>query len=83
MTLAFIFLTCDIGAEKAVMGEMRTISGVSEAIWVSGLYDIVARLYADSNGGITDILKRFHAITHVRSCSTMIVADKLDKWQQN
>ncbi|AIC16211.1 Lrp/AsnC family transcriptional regulator [Nitrososphaera viennensis] len=81
MTLAFVFLNCDIGTEKAVMGEMNRISGVSEAIGVSGVYDIVAKLHADSNGGITNILKRFHTIAHVRSCSTMIVAEELHDWQ--
>lgn len=83
MTLAFAFLNCDIGTVKTVMGEMRGISGVSEAIGVSGIYDIVARLRASSNGGITSILRRFHTIAHVRSCSTMIVAGELDNWRPN
>jgi hypothetical protein len=74
MTLAFAFLNCDIGTEKVVMGQMRGIPGVSEAVGVSGIYDIVAKLHSDSNSGITGIVRKFHAIAHVRSCSTMIVA---------
>lgn len=80
MTLAFVFLNCDIGAEKSVLSDMRTISGVSEAVGVAGIYDIVAKLRADSNGEITSILRKFHRITHVRSCSTMIVTEELDNW---
>jgi hypothetical protein len=81
MTLAFVFLNCDIGSVHAVTGEMRQISGVSEAMGVSGIYDIVAKLRANSNIGITDILRKFHLIDHVRSCSTMIVAEEQDSWQ--
>lgn len=81
MTLAFVFLNCDIGKEESVLGDMRTISGVSEAMGVSGIYDIVAKLRADSNDGITNILRKFHLIAYVRSCSTMIVAEELDNWQ--
>lgn len=81
MTLAFVLLNCDIGTVKAVLGDMRAISGVSEAMSVSGIYDIVAKLRADSNDGITRILRRFHVMGHVRSCSTMIVAEELDNWQ--
>jgi hypothetical protein len=81
MTLAFVFLNCDIGAEKSVLGDMKGISGVSEAMGVSGIYDIVAKLHASSNDGITNILRKFHLIAHVRSCSTMIVAEELDDWQ--
>jgi hypothetical protein len=80
MTLAFVFLNCDIGAEKSVLGDMRTISGVSGAVGVAGIYDIVAKLHTGSNGEITNILKKFHRIAHVRSCSTMIVTEELDNW---
>jgi hypothetical protein len=83
MTLAFVFLSCDIGTGSAVMGEMRGIPGVSDATGVSGVYDIVARMHSDSNKGITSIVRRFHTIAHVRSCSTVIVASEHDAWQQN
>lgn len=81
VTLAFVLLNCDIGSARAVMGEMKQISGVSEAMGVSGIYDIVAKLRADSNGGITSIIRQVHLIASVRSCSTMIVAEQLDNWQ--
>lgn len=80
MTLAFVFLNCDIGSEEAVLGDMRAISGVYQAMGVSGIYDIVAKLHADSNYGITNILRKFHLIAHVRSYSTMIVAEELENW---
>ena len=81
MTLAFALLNCDIGTEKTVIGEMRGISGVSEAAGVSGIYDIVAKLRAESNEGIMGIVRKFHMISNIRSCSTMIVAERYEDWQ--
>ncbi|MCI0564965.1 MAG: Lrp/AsnC family transcriptional regulator [Nitrososphaera sp.] len=81
MTLAFVLLNCDIGSATDVIGQMRQISGVSEAMGVSGIYDIVAKLHANSNGGITGIIRQVQTIASVRSCSTMIVAEQLDNWQ--
>jgi hypothetical protein len=83
MTLAFVFLNCDMGSAKGVLDDIRAISGVSEASGVSGIYDIVAKLRTDSGDGITSIVRKFHLIAHVRSCSTMIVAGELNKWQSD
>ena len=76
MSRAFVFLNCDIGAEKAILEEMKGIKGVAKTMWLTGVYDIVAELSADSDKGISKIVKRFRSIANVRSCLTMIVADK-------
>jgi hypothetical protein len=81
MTLAFVLLNCDIGSAGDVISQMRRISGVSDAMGVSGIYDIVAKLHADSNGGITGIVRQVQTIASVRSCATMIVAEQRDDWQ--
>jgi hypothetical protein len=76
MSRAFVFLNCDIGAEKAILKEMNGINGVAKTMWLTGVYDIVAELSADSDKGISKIVRRFRSIANVRSCLTMIVADK-------
>ena len=67
-----------ISGLKRGLDDVRAISGVSEASGVSGIYDIVVKLHSDSNVGINNIIRKFHLIGHVRSCSTMIVAAELD-----
>ncbi len=52
MSRAFVFLNCDIGSDKAIIAEMNYISGVSRAMSVSGIYDIVANINADSDRGL-------------------------------
>jgi Lrp/AsnC ligand binding domain len=78
MSKAFILLNCDVGAEKNVIKEMKNISGVSQAAGLSGIYDIVAELNTDSENGIAKIVKKFRSIANIRSCMTMVVAEKHD-----
>jgi len=74
MFSAFVFLNCDIGAEKDIITEMSGISGVSEAERVSGVYDIVAKLSDESREKISLLVKKIRAIAFIRSSLTMVVA---------
>lgn len=76
MSKAFVFLNCDLGAEKDIVSEMNDISGVQQATKISGIYDIVAELNAESEGGIAKIVRKLRSIAKIRSCLTMIVAEK-------
>ena len=44
MLSAFVFLNCDIGKSPSIVGEISHVSGVSESVQVSGVYDIVAKV---------------------------------------
>ncbi|MGI0037233.1 MAG: Lrp/AsnC ligand binding domain-containing protein [Nitrososphaera sp.] len=76
MSKAFVFLNCDLGAERDIVSEMIDISGVQQATKISGIYDIVAELNAESESGIAKIVRKLRSIARIRSCLTMIVADK-------
>jgi hypothetical protein len=76
MSKAFVFLNCDSGAEKDIVYEMNGIAGVFQANKISGIYDIVAEVNADSEPGIAKIVKKLRSIASIRSCLTMIVAEK-------
>jgi AsnC-like helix-turn-helix protein len=76
MSKAFVFLNCDLGAERDIVSEMTDISGVQQATKISGIYDIVAELNAESESGIAKIVRKLRSIAKIRSCLTMIVAEK-------
>jgi hypothetical protein len=76
MSKAFVFLNCDAGAEKEIVSEMSSMSGVLQAAKVSGIYDIVAEVNAESENGISKIVRKLRAIAKIRSCLTMVVAEK-------
>lgn len=73
---AFVLLNCDIGTEGAIINQMNTIPGVSEAVRVSGVYDIVAKLSDESKNKVSLLVKKIRAIANIRSILTMIVASE-------
>ncbi|HKX81947.1 MAG TPA: Lrp/AsnC family transcriptional regulator [Nitrososphaera sp.] len=76
MSKAFVFLNCDLGTERNVVDEMKSITGVSHAMNVSGIYDIVAELDSDTEDGISKIVRRMRLISNIKSSITMVVAEK-------
>ena len=76
MLNAFVFLNCDFGTEPAILNEITAISGVSEAVELSGVYDIVAKVSEESREDIAKSVRKIRVIANVRSSLTMIVAEK-------
>ena len=75
MLNAFVFLNCDIGAEPAIINEMNRITGVSETMRVTGVYDIVAKISEESKENIVRLVKKIRGIASIRSSLTMIIAE--------
>lgn len=76
MLNAFVFLNCDISTEPAIISEISNISGVSEAVQLSGVYDIVAKVSEESKEDIAKSVKRIRAIANITSSLTMIVSEE-------
>ena len=76
MLNAFVFLNCNIGTEPIILNEITDISGVSEAVELFGVYDIVAKVSEESQEDIAKSVRKISAIANVRSSLTMIVAEK-------
>lgn len=76
MLNAFVFLNCDIGTESAIVSEISDISGVYEAVRVSGVYDVVAKVSEESRENIAKSVKKIRAIANIRSSLTMIVSEE-------
>ena len=80
MSSAFVLLNCDIGTELSIIDKLNKITGVSEAMRVSGIYDIVAKLSDQSKENVISLVKQIRAIDNIRSSLTMIVAkDSTDR----
>ncbi len=56
MALAFVLVNCEMGAEKAVIDELKTFDAVKEAIGTFGVYDILVKLEADSDHKLRDVI---------------------------
>ena len=73
---AFVFLNCDISTGPATVSEISNISGVSEAVRVSGVYDIVAKVSEESRQDISRSIKKIRAIANITSSLTMIESEE-------
>jgi len=72
--MAFVLINTEIGAEEEVIGELRKISNVREAYVVYGVYDIIAKVEADSMDKLKEIVSwRIRRLDKVRSTLTMLV----------
>jgi hypothetical protein len=76
MLNAFVFLNCDVGTEPTILNEITDISGVSEAVQLSGVYDIVAKVSEKSRDDIAKSVRKIRTIANIKSSLTMIVAEK-------
>jgi DNA-binding Lrp family transcriptional regulator len=77
MLNAFLFLNCNIGTEPAIVTEISSIYGVSEAVQVSDVYDIVAKVSEESGeDNIAKSVRKIRAIANITSSLTMIVPEE-------
>jgi DNA-binding Lrp family transcriptional regulator len=76
MPIAFVLINAEIGSEGEVLGELKKVEGVEEAYSVYGVYDVIAKVKADSMDKLKDIVTwRIRRLNKVRSTLTMIVID--------
>ena len=73
MTLAILLINADLSSEDEVVGELRKIPNVKESYVVYGVYDIVAKVEAESLEKLKEIVTgRIRRLKSVRSTLTMI-----------
>ena len=74
MADAFVLISTELGAETEVMNGLKMIDEVKEAHMVYGVYDIIARVEADSMEDLKDIISRnVRRISKIRSTLTMMI----------
>ena len=76
LPLAFVLINAEIGSEDEVLKEMRKLSNVKESYVVYGVYDVVAKVEADSMDKLKEIVTwKIRRLDRVRSTLTMIVVE--------
>jgi len=76
MTVAFVLINAEIGSEDEVLKELKGVSYVKEAYVVYGVYDIVAKVEAESMDKLKEIVTwKIRRLENVRSTLTMIVVE--------
>ncbi len=76
MPLAFILINSELGKEEDVLKELRSIENVKEVHFVYGVYDIIAKVEAESMEKLKEIVTfKIRRLNDVRSTLTMTVAE--------
>ncbi|MEM3566673.1 MAG: Lrp/AsnC ligand binding domain-containing protein [Candidatus Bathyarchaeia archaeon] len=80
MPKAFVLINTEIGSESDVLKDLKKIEGVEEAFAVYGVYDIIARVGAESMDKLKEIVTwRIRRLDKVRSTLTMIIVEEATK----
>ena len=76
MPAAYVLLNTEIGAGSEVVRALKNVEGVESAFNLWGVYDIIARVNADSMDGLSRIINNgIDKIGKVHSKLTIIIAE--------
>lgn len=76
MPSAFVLINAEIGSEEEVLKELKKVEGVKEAYIVYGVYDVIAKITADTMDKLKDVVTwNVRRLNKVRSTLTMIVVE--------
>ncbi len=75
MATAFVFMNIDPGTETAVLKILREVPEVKEAYFVYGVYDVVAKVQADTMGRLKEVILKIRKLDKIRSTLTTIISE--------
>ena len=76
MPKAFVLINAELGAEDSLIKELKNTENVSEVYVVYGVYDIVAKIEADTMEKVKETITwKIRRMERVRSTLTMIVVE--------
>jgi DNA-binding Lrp family transcriptional regulator len=75
VTLAFVFLSVEMGKEPRVVLELQKINGVSKSYLIYGVYDVLTRVEVGSLEELEAVISMISKIEDVRSTITFKVIE--------
>jgi DNA-binding Lrp family transcriptional regulator len=77
MPLAFVMITTETGRDSQVLNELKKIEQVKEACLTYGVYDIVAKVEAETHEKLEEVITgKVRKLGNVRSTLTMMVVEE-------
>ena len=75
MPSAFILINVEAGSEEQVIRELKTIDKIKAVYFVYGVYDIVAKVEAETQLGVKETITwKIRKIEKIRSTQTLMVS---------
>ena len=77
MPKAFVLINVESGSEEEVLEEIKKSKGVEEAYYSYGVYDIIAKVQAESMEKLREaVSQNMRTINKVRSTLTLIMMEE-------
>jgi DNA-binding Lrp family transcriptional regulator len=77
MPKAFVLINVESGSEEEVLEQIKKSEGVEEAYYSYGVYDIVAKIKADTMEKLREaVSQKMRTISKVRSTLTLIMMEE-------
>ena len=79
MSVAYVLITVETGAIDSVIESLKKIGSVKEAYKVYGVYDVIAKVEAETMNKLDEIVAwNLRSLEKVRSTLTMIVVEETE-----
>lgn len=75
MAEAYVLINCDLGSEDSVIKQLKKVSGVAEVKGVFGVYDVIARVRAETESDIKKVVSNVRTTDGIKSSLTMMVIE--------
>ncbi|HZT36170.1 MAG TPA: Lrp/AsnC ligand binding domain-containing protein [Nitrososphaera sp.] len=75
MAEAYVLINCDLGSEDSVIKHLKKLSGVAEVKGVFGVYDVIARVKAETESDIKKVVSNVRSTDGIKSSLTMMVIE--------
>ncbi len=76
MNTAYVLISCEVGAEKSILAELKSLESVKEISVLFGSYDIIVKLEATSEEKLKDIVvSKIRNLQKIRTTVTLAVKD--------
>ena len=76
MNISYVLIVCEVGAEKSILAELKSLESVKEISGLFGSYDIIVKLEATSEEELKDIVvSKIRNLKNVRTTLTLTVKE--------
>ena len=76
MPMAFVLINAEVGSEDEVVKGLRRVEHVKEAYLVYGVYDIIAKVEAETMDKLKEVIaSKVRRVNKVSSTLTMMVTE--------
>ena len=73
MPIAYVLISCELGSEKAIVDELKSIEGVKEVQPTYGIYDVIAKVEVQDEHKLREVITfKIRKMNQVRATITLL-----------